>query len=313
VNPQIRAFIEMLKAAIPPDTPKMWELTPAQAREQTERFFAFFNSGGPEMAEVRDLAVRGRRGAIPARLHVPRGARDPSPGLLYLHGGGFVIGSLSTHDRLVRELAELIGARVLALDYGLAPEHPYPQGLDDCVDAARWLASHGGELGIDPARLLIGGDSAGANLSVGTLLRLRDEGSAGPFSGIILLYGRYAGGETDSLGAWGDRELILSRRQMKWFGEAYAAPRSGPYVAPVEADLRGLPPAILVVGTLDPLLSDSQLLAAALEKAGVPAELHVYQDGIHAFLQIPAFDMTRDALEKIASFGRRTVAAAPHH
>ena len=142
--------------------------------------------------------MSGRRGAIAARLHVPRDATAPSPALLYLHGGGFVIGSLSTHDRLVRELAERIGARVLALDYALAPEHPYPEGLDDCVDAARRLSAHAAELGIDPARLLIGGDSAGANLSVGTLLRLRDEGSPPLFSGAILLYGRYAGGETDS-------------------------------------------------------------------------------------------------------------------
>jgi acetyl esterase len=301
VNPQIRAFIEMLKATIPADAPKLWQLTPPQAREQSERFFAPFNAGGPQMAEVREVKVPGRRG-LSSRLHVPRNAAATSPGLLYLHGGGFVIGSISTHDRLARELAERLAARVLSLEYALAPEHPYPQGLDDCVDGARWLATHAGELGVDPARLVIGGDSAGASLSAATLLRLRDEGSPPLFSAAILLYGSFTHGETESLRAWGDRELILSRKQMKWFAQAYGAPRSGPYLAPVEADLRGLPPAILIVGTLDPLLSDSQLLAAALQKAGVPAELHVYQDGVHAFLQIPMFDMTRDALEEIAAF-----------
>ncbi len=286
MNPQIRAFIEMLKATIPADTPKMWQLTPPQAREQSERFFAPFNAGGPQMAEVRDVQVFGRR-ALSSRLHVPRNAAARSPGLLYLHGGGFVIGSLSTHDRLARELAERLAAR--------------------CVDGARWLAAHAGELGMDPARLVIGGDSAGASLSAATLLRLRDEGSPPLFSAAILLYGRFTDGETESLRAWGDRELMLSRKQMKWFARAYldgGAPRSGPYLAPVEADLRGLPPTILIVGTLDPLLSDSQLFAAALRKAGVPAELNVYEDGIHAFLQIPTFDMTRDALEKIATFVR---------
>jgi acetyl esterase len=306
VNPQIRAFIEMLKATIPADTPKMWQLTPPQAREQSERFFAPFNAGGPQMAEVRDVQVFGRRG-LSSRLHVPRNAAATSPGLLYLHGGGFVVGSLSTHDRLARELAERIAARVLSLEYALAPEHPYPAGLDDCVDGARWLAAHAGELGMDPARLVIGGDSAGASLSAATLLRLRDEGSPPLFSAAIFLYGRFADGETESLRTWGDRDLMLSRKQMKWFARAYldgGAPRSGPYLAPVEADLRGLPPAILIVGTLDPLLSDSQLFAAALQKAGVPAELNVYEDGIHAFLQIPTFDMTRDALEKIATFVR---------
>ena len=309
MNPQVRAFIEMLKASIPAEAPKMWQLTPQQAREQSERFFAPFNGGGPQMAEVRDLHLPGRGGKVRARLYVPRNAAVGSPGLLYLHGGGFVIGSISTHDRLARELAERLGARVLSLEYRLAPEHPYPQGLDDCVDSARWLSAHCETIGMHSSRLLIGGDSAGATLSAATLLRLRDEGSALPFKAAILLYGRFTAGETESLRGWGDRELILSRRQMRWFAEAYTgagAPASGPYLAPIEADLRGFPPTILIVGTLDPLLSDSQLFAAALQKAGVPAELHVYDDGIHAFLQIPAFDVTRDALERIAAFGRGT-------
>ncbi|HET9754179.1 MAG TPA: alpha/beta hydrolase [Myxococcales bacterium] len=308
MNHQVLAFIEMLKATIPGDAPKMWQLTPAQAREQSERFFAPFNSGGPQMAEVREVRVGGRRGEVAARLYVPRGIQAISRGMLYLHGGGFVVGSLKTHDRLARELAQRLSARVLSLDYGLAPEHPYPQGLDDCVDAARWLVAHAGVLAMDLSRLIIGGDSAGASLSAGTLLRLRDEGSAPLFCAAIFLYGRFSVGETDSLRAWGDRELILSRRQMKWFSQAYAgsgAPPVGPYLAPVEANLQGLPPSILVVGTMDPLLSDSQLFASALQKAGVRNELHVYPDGIHAFLQMPMFDMTNDALEKIAAFVRR--------
>ena len=308
MNPQVRAFIEMLKASIPLNAPKIWQLTPEQARKDSELFWALFNKGGPKPAEVRELRIPGRRGGIPARLYVPDGAGALSPGLLYLHGGGFVLGSPSTHDRLTRELAQRIGARVLSLDYALAPEHPYPQGLDDCVDAARWTFAHAQELGMDPKRLLIGGDSAGANLSAATQLRLRDEGSAPIFRAEILFYGRFAYGETDSLRAWGDRELILSLPMMKWFAKAYAGGeplQPGPYLAPLQADLRGLAPALLVVGTLDPLLSDSQLFAAALQKAGVPAELLVYEDGIHAFMQVPTFDMTRDALGKIAEFCRR--------
>jgi len=310
VNPQVREFVEMLRATIPPDAPRLWELSPAEARQQSERFFAPFNAGGPQMAEARDLRVPGPRGDVPARLSVPRGAAGPSPGLLYLHGGGFALGSLSTHDRLSRELAQGLSARVVSLEYALAPEHPYPQGLDDCVSSARWLAAHAEDLGMHPGQLLIGGDSAGANLSAVTLLRLRDEGSPLPFKAAVLLYGRFAAGETESLRAWGNRELMLSRRQMGWFAKAYAGGAAGistPYLSPLQADLRGLPPAVLVVGTLDPLLSDSQLFAEALRKAGVPAELHVYEDAIHAFLQIPSFDMTRDALGRIASFGRRAV------
>src|SRR5260370_40395540 len=178
----------MLKASIRADTPKMWQLTPPQAREQSERFFAPFNAGGPQMAEVRDVPVSGRRG-LSSRLHVPRNAAATSPGLLYLHGGGFVIGSLSTHDRPAREPAERLAARVLSLEYALAPEHPYPAGLDDWGDRARWLAAHAAELGRDPPRPVIGGGSAGARLRAATLLRLCDAGSPPRFSPAILPYG----------------------------------------------------------------------------------------------------------------------------
>src|SRR5438094_1687171 len=219
LNPQVRAFIELLKASIPADARSMWQLTPEQAREQSERFFAPFNTGGPQMAEVRDLSIPGRRGDVRGRLYVPHDAGTSAPGFLFFHGGGFTIGSLSTHDRLVRELAARLCARVLSLEYALAPEHPYPEGLDDCVDCARWLSARAADLGIHPGRLLVGGDSAGANLSAATLLRLRDEGSRSLFAAAILLYGRYTVGETESLRAWGDRELILSRRQMKFFAE----------------------------------------------------------------------------------------------
>src|SRR5260370_883236 len=126
----------MLKASIRADTPKMWQLTPPQARGQSERFFAPFNAGGPQMAEVRDIQVPGRRG-LSSRLHVPLNAAATSPGLLYLHGGGFVIGSLSTHDRLARELAELLSARVLSLEHALAPHHPYPAVLGHCLYGVR--------------------------------------------------------------------------------------------------------------------------------------------------------------------------------
>jgi acetyl esterase len=227
--------------------------------------------------------------------------------LLYLHGGGWVIGSPDTHDRLTRELAAAIGVRVVSPAYRLAPEHPYPQGLDDCVDAARWLGSQGEALGIDADRLLMGGDSAGGNLTAATLLRLRTEG--GPaFRGAIYIYGAFEmDADTPSRAAWGERDLILSRKVMEWFKGLYlgaSGAAADPHVSPLRGDLRGLPPAVLLVGTLDPLLSDSELFAAALERAGVPAELHVFEDGPHAFAQIFALDMARDAVGRISAFAR---------
>jgi acetyl esterase len=259
------------------------------------------------MKERRDLTVPGRRGPLPARLYVPRNAGAPSAGLLYLHGGGFVIGSPDTHDRLTRELADGAGVRVLSLHYGLAPEHPYPAGLDDCVDAARWLGAHAGELGIDAARLSIGGDSAGANLAAATILRLRDERAPVAFRAALLIYGRFTHDDTPSIVAWGTRDLVLSKAVMDWFRDHYVGDggrHDDPYLNPLVADLRGFPPSVLVAGTLDPLVDDSRLFAAALEKAGVPVELHVYEDGLHAFLQFSMLDMCSDALGKVCAFAR---------
>jgi acetyl esterase len=310
MNPQVQRVLEMLKAAIPPDAPRLWELPPAEARRSAEAFCAPLNLGGPEMAETRDLEIPGRRASIPARLYVPRALPTPSPGLLYIHGGGFTICSPDTHDRLTRDLAEGLRARVVSVHYALAPEHPYPAGLNDCVDAARWLGAVAGQFGIDPDRLLIGGDSAGANLTAATLLKLKAERSSPAFRGALLIYGGFSWEETASITAWGDRDLILSRPLIDWFAQHYAGaspdPRD-PYLAPLFGDLAGFPPAILVVGTLDPLLSDSELFAAALEKAGVPVELHAFEDGIHAFVQFPGLDMATEAIEKLCAFGRARV------
>lgn len=305
MNPQIATLIQMMKVAMAPGTPRLWDVAPAEARELSARFFAPLNQGGPEMAEVRDVSIPGRRGRIRARLYVPRNAGSPSAGMLFLHGGGFVIGSPDTHDRLTRELAAGTGARVLSLDYALAPEHPFPEGLNDCVDAAHWLADHGGEIGVDPARLVIGGDSAGANLSAATILKLRDEGRGPAFRGALLLYGAYSCTDTPSLTAWGDRDLVLSRRVIEWFYDHYGAPEGEPYFSTVNADLRGFPPTIMVCGTLDPLLSDSEMFADALKRAGVAVDLHVVEDGIHAFVQMPMLDMATEAMEKLCNFTKR--------
>ena len=309
MNPQVHNLMAMLRAALPPGAPRLWELPAATGRPFADAFFGPRNEGGPAMAERRDLTIPGRRGAIPARLYVPSSAAStvPSAGILYLHGGGFVIGSPDTHDRLTRELAAGSGARVLSLHYALAPEHPYPAALDDCVDAARWLAAHAPELGMDATRLGIGGDSAGANLSAATILRLREERAPVTFRAALLLYGWFTDEETASMRAWGDRDFILSKPVMDWFFEQYAGKvtgRNDPYLTPMLGDLRGFPPSVLVVGTLDPLLDDSQLFAAALEKAGVPTTLHVFEDGPHAFMQFAMLDMCGDAIAKVCAFAR---------
>ena len=314
MNSQVAKLIELLKVMESQGAPPLWQLSPQEARLAADTMIgAAFNDGGPTMVETRDFDIPGRRGVFMARLYAPGDIGETSPGLLYLHGGGWVLGSPDTHDRLARELAVGVGARVLSIAYSLAPEHPYPEGLDDCVDAARWLGTHAEEIGIDVGRLLIGGDSAGGNLAAATLLRLKEEG--GPtFRAAIYMYGAFAlTVDTPSMQAWGDRDLILSHKVMEWFRSLYlgdttmALIGTDPYAAPIHGDLRGLPPAVLVVGSLDPLQSDSEMFAAALTKAGVETELHVFDDAPHAFAQIFMLDMAADAIARIGAFARARI------
>ena len=184
-------------------------------------FEAFWNADRPTLWAVYNYAIPGPQGALRVRLYDPGVAR-PAPCLIYIHGGGWVIGSLDTHDGACRRLALAGDFLVASVDYRLAPEHKFPAGLEDCVAAVRWIAAHGAEWGIDPSRLAIAGDSAGANLALATLLSLRDAGPTRCAPG--LLYGAYdadADATTPSRDAYGDGSYILSNDDMRWFWNHY--------------------------------------------------------------------------------------------
>jgi acetyl esterase len=172
------------------DRPERVSLSPIEARAQMNATFeAFWNADRPTLWAVYNQEIRGPQGMIRVRLYDPGLAR-PAPCLIYLHGGGWVIGTLDSHDGVCRRLALAGDFLVASVEYRLAPEHKFPAGLEDCVAAARWLAAHGTDWGIDAARLAIGGDSAGANLALATLLSLRDAG-ASLMRGGLLIYGAY--------------------------------------------------------------------------------------------------------------------------
>ena len=290
MDAQVSALLQMMTAqAEATGAPLMWELPAAEARANAEVSFAAFNQPMPDGVAVADRSIPGSPGDIRLKVFTP-GGRGPFPLLVFLHGGGWVIGSPATHARLCAELAGGAGAVVASVDYRLAPEHPAPAALDDCVAAIRWAVANAGELGADGGRFAVGGDSAGANLTAAAMLRLRDED--GPRSRLqLLLYGAYTmDNDLPSVLANGEGK-ILTRRAMEWFYAHYlsgGASRTDPYVAPIHGDLRGLPPARLIVGTLDPLLDDSRLFAQALKEAGVPATLSMYEDQPHVFLQLSA-------------------------
>jgi acetyl esterase len=246
---------------------------------------AVWNALKPDLAAVEAVSLAGPGGAIAGRLYRPSMAR-PLPALLYFHGGGWVLGDLDTHDRIMRLLAEKSGAIVLGVDYRLAPEHKFPACYDDALATLRHVAHRGAEWGIDPRRLAIGGDSAGANLAVATCLTAEPAERAAVRLQ-LLYYGAF--GLTDSAGlrCFGNELDGLTRADMARYRawlcrtpEDLADPRFDN----LSADLRGLPPAFIAAAELDPLQDDSRALAALLAEAGVAAEHVVYPGMLHSFL-----------------------------
>ncbi len=290
MDPQVEALLQMMAAqAQAAGVPQMWELPADVARANAEVSFAAFNQPMPGSVSIAGRSIPGPAGEIPVKVFTPAGP-GPFPLLVFLHGGGWVICSPATHARLCAELAEGAGVVVVSVHYRLAPEHPAPAPLDDCVAAIRWAVANAAELNADGSRFAVGGDSAGANLTAAAMLRLRDEG--GPAARLqLLLYGAFtADNDLPSVIENGEGK-ILTRKAMEWFYNHYlsgGASPDDPYIAPIKGDLRGVPPARLIVGTLDPLLDDSKLFARALEAAGVPAKLSIYQDQPHIFLQLSA-------------------------
>ena len=311
MDPQVEALLQMMAAQAQANgAPQMWELPADVARANADAGFTVFNQPMPATVAVADRSIPGPAGEIPVKVFTPQGS-GPFPLLVFLHGGGWVILSPETHAKLCAEFAEGAGVVVVSVGYRLAPEHPAPAALDDCVAAIRWAVEHAGELNADGSRFAVGGDSAGGNLTAASMLRLRDEN--GPQARLqLLLYGALTlDNDLPSVIENGEGK-ILTRKAMEWFYGHYlsgGATREDPYVAPIKGDLRGVPPARLIVGSLDPLLDDSKLFAKALEAAGVPAKLSVYQDQPHVFLQLSAFldagkrgvveacDALRDALK----------------
>ena len=266
--------------------PRMWQLPLESAREL---YSAAQLAPREEVEVVRDLEIPGPGGSIRLRLYHPGGGTLPV--LLYLHGGGFIWGDLESHDGLCRMLARRAACAVVAVDYRLAPGHPYPAPLDDCVAALQWVAANGSELGVDPGRLAVGGDSAGGNLAAAACLRARDRG--GPAIRFqLLVYPGTAFEMTESRRRNGNLYPI-TEEDIQLAARSYLpdeSVRRDGYAAPLHAaDLARLPPALVISAEYDPLLDESEAYARRLEQAGVPVRLSRYDEMIHGFFQMPSF------------------------
>lgn len=309
MDPQIAELLPILEA----DTATRLAALEADVqavRNARAEMVAASQGKGPEVALQEDRTIPGPAGDIPVRVYIPK--EPPRGAYLYIHGGGWVLGSHDAGDPVLRTMANAAGVAIVSVGYRLAPEHPYPAGLNDCLAASHWLAANAAALGAaDPEALAIGGDSAGANLAAATLLRRRDEGES-PYRAAVLTFGVFSAiYDLPSMKRMWDRNLVLNGPIMEFFSRAYAEGHDlrTPYISPLFADLRGMPPAIFSVGTLDHLYSDTLLMSEAWRKAGNDCEVHEYRDAPHGFTGFPSLDIGREANARIAAFLRETVGA----
>jgi acetyl esterase len=290
LDPQIAAMIETLDAGFP----RVHTMTGAQARATIRS--RFVPAAEPEpVAEVRDQTIPGPGGDIPVRIYRPDGEQLPI--LVYGHGGGFVFCDLDSHDGLCREIANRLPAVVVSVAYRLAPEHRWPAAADDFYAATRWAARNALSLGGDPARIVVGGDSAGGNLAAVTALMSRDQGGPALAAQFLLYPVLAADFGTESYRLFG-RGYYNPKPAMQWYWDQYVplvTDRAHPYATPLNADLHGLPPAVVVIAGHDPLRDEALAYAAAFETAGVPVVRAQFDGAIHGFMTMPILDIAQRA------------------
>lgn len=283
VRPDVRVFLDMLAAMPQPE----WPPQPAVFRAQYAGMKDLVDLPPGDLAVMRDLAIPGPAGTIPARLFDARERREPGPVVVYFHGGGFVIGNVDTHASIVAEMARTLDLPIVSVDYRLAPEHPWPAASDDAEAAARWVASGPAELGRAVTSIALAGDSAGGQMSAVAAIELRDNPAAVPVIAQLLIYPA-ADLRTDypSLDSFGEGYL-LTRRSLDWFAECYAADTAHRRASPMANDsLAGLPPAVIVTASLDPIRDQGRAYAAALIGAGVPVVFREAAGNIHGFITL---------------------------
>jgi acetyl esterase len=312
LDPQLQAFIAagVAAGALPLDEQPLGDLRAATSNAGTALF-----GGSVEVAEVRDLEVPGAAGMVPIRLYVPTadavGGGGPRGTLVWLHGGGWVIGDIESHDALCRGLAQRCGAHVIAVDYRLAPEHRFPAAVDDAWAALRWAGSVAAAMhGLEPCRVAVGGDSAGANLAAAIAVRARDTGL--PLALQALVY-PVVGADFDTPSYRACAEGFgLTRRAMEWFWECYAPGdlRNHPEASLLRAgSYAGVAPALVLTAEYDVLRSEGDAFAARLAADGVEVT-HSCWDGMnHGFFRMPGIvDRADDALDEVAAAVRAALA-----
>ncbi len=306
LNPQIEALLAMMAQAPAVD---FAAATPQEVRASYDQ--SMMVGAPPAVARVEnlDLDLEGR--TIKARLYVPEGAGDTPPLTLYYHGGGWVIGTLDTHDATCRALAQASGSAILSVDYRLAPEHRYPAAAEDCFDALRWAAAHAAQLGVDGTRLAVAGDSAGGNLSAAVAIMARDHGGPALRHQLLIYPVTDCDYSTVSYKENGGGEYFLGEETMRWFWNHYLGGASSDH-APLATvlrtpDLEGVAPATVITAEYDPLRDEGMAYADKLKAAGVAVDAAIAPGMIHGFYSM--FEAVPDAWEWINRGGANLKAA----
>jgi len=284
LDPQMKAMLDFANASGPMF---LRAETPEAAREKMQALLEARAVEPPPVYRVEDRHVPGPHGQVPIRIYTSEG-RIPKGVLVYFHGGGWVLGSIVTHDVLCRSIANAAGCIVVSVDYRLAPEHKFPAAPEDCYAATKWVAANAASFGGDPNRIAVGGDSAGGNLATATALMARDRG--GPHLAFQLLFypAISAANDTPSQMEFDRDGFILSRADMEWFWNHYLnspADRDNPIACPNKAgNLAGLPPALVQTCSHDPLRDEGERYAEQMKKARVKVTLTRYDGVTHGFV-----------------------------
>ena len=300
LDPQIQLMLKLLEASGPADWPT---LGPANVRAEIRRMARVNAAPMPERALTSDLRIPGPAGVIAARRYdTVDGRRSGAlPALVYFHGGGFVFGDLDTHDELCRTLCVHADVTVIAIDYRLAPEAPFPAAVEDCLAAFRWVHANAADLGLNPERLAVGGDSAGGNLAAVVSQQCAAENTPAPAFQLLIYPVTDPELVTRSSELF-SKGFFLVEEDMDWFKASYRAPADDVRASPMRAsDLSDVAPAYIVTAGFDPLRDDGEAYAAKLAEAGVAVAVRRQDALVHGFANMTAFSRTsRDAVLELA-------------
>src|SRR5947209_8115173 len=278
IRPDVRQFLDYLESLA---RPKGHEVGPEGARKMMVASRHAFEVPAREIAVLRNIA-----GPVPLRLYEARQERAPGPLLVFIHGGGWVLGDLDTHEPFCTDVAIALDLPVVAVDYRLAPEHPFPAAFEDSLAAVRWIASGPGELGRTATSLFLAGDSAGGNLAAAVSAALRDGPAAVPVAGQWLIYPaadpcvRYPSYDQFNQG------FLLTKPSMDWFEESYAGPRGDWRYSPMLKGVAGLPPTFVLTAGLDPIRDQGRAYAARCAEAGVETICWEAPGTVHGFMNL---------------------------